>query len=95
MKVELFYEWAIEQVDEHGDINSVDHADTYAQAVERMKDAPDAGHHYELALTRCEGNDADGLKDRVYAYMVDGKLPECFEDSGFKVPQRFHKEVTK
>ena len=52
----------------------------------------------DLGLVRNEGNEADGLTDRYWAYVKDGKLPEYFSDGnneniGIKVPQRFHKEL--
>ena len=36
----------------------------------------------------------EGLEDRQWAYIEDGKLPEEF-DGGEKVPKRFHEEVER
>lgn len=52
----------------------------------------------DLGLVRHEGNENDGVTDRLWAYVKDGKLPECFSDSmgtpiAIKVPQRFHIEL--
>jgi hypothetical protein len=47
---------------------------------------------------RNTGNEIDGLQDRQWAYVKDGKLPVFFEDSAgnetaIKVPARFHAEL--
>lgn len=99
------YEWAVECLDEHGDIFDVDHADTFAEAMARkaMKE-PDVAK-VEIALTRIVGNDDDGIIGRGYSYYRDGRLEPSFSDgwnedgSGWgnldPVPQRFHAEVRK
>jgi len=96
----IVYEWVIEVVeDEYNDVEDMDLADTYAEAVkaaEAMKKGLKPGHHLEIALTRLLINDLDqDLEDRQYAYLgweEDGRLPERF-DGGAAVPRRFHKEV--
>jgi hypothetical protein len=96
------YEWCIESQDEFGDVESLNHADTLAEAlVIQKQEAPD-WHKVEIALTRIEGNDFDGINWRGYAYLRDdGTLEPRFSsfhdggpaNDGPDVPQRFHKEV--
>lgn len=45
-----------------------------------------------IGLVRDRGNDLEGLLDRQWAYVEDGKLPEYF-DGGILVPAKFHKEL--
>lgn len=91
----FFYEWVIEDVDEHDDIINVDHADTYAQA-QRSAALPlsdgivrrDVGLVYNLV------NEIEKTTlERAWAYIEDGKLPATF-DNGRAVPKRFRKEVS-
>lgn len=88
MKSETKYEWCYETVDEHGDIIDSDFQDKLFQfSKPRMTDT--------LCLIRRTGNEIDGEQERQYAYVKDGKLPECFEDGtgneypNMKVPTRF------
>lgn len=89
------YEWDIELLDaETGDILDHDHRDKLADFQIGDEDGS------ALVLVRDTGNEDDGLQDRLWAYVTDGKLPEFFSDSGgratgYKVPQRFHREVAK
>lgn len=92
MQTKVNYEWTLETLDD-GDIIDSDFSDslTFDKA-----DLP--GN--DLGLVRHEGNEDDGVTDRVWAYVKDGKLPECFSDSmgttiAIKVPQRFHNELSK
>lgn len=95
MRNEIIYEWDIETVDEHGDIQDHDHRDKLS---EYHKD--DINKDTVLVLVRDRGNDEEGVLDRQWAYttIVDGKhtLPTHFEDGrGCKVPKRFHTELAK
>lgn len=104
------YEWHIECADEHGDVNHVDFADTYADALASQAVWAEDGEYAKIsiALVRTEGNECDGINWRGYAYVQDGKLETDFstfhgagpnEDQpahdGPDVPQRFHNEVVK
>lgn len=87
-KYEIIYEWVVEQVDEHGDIQ-----DTYA--VDSYKEAVDEESTYstkDIALVRDKGNDEETVVERGYAYVQDGILEERF-CSGQKVPANYLKEV--
>lgn len=100
----ITYEWAVESCDEHGDNIAVNHADSYAEALRiRDSEAPDYDH-VDIALTRIEGNDDDGINWRGYAYVRDGALESCFStyhpegipaNDGPDVPKRFHEEVAR
>lgn len=89
----LVYEWDYESTDEHGDI--LDH-----MFFDDCPGLPD-DDNIELVLVRNElkgypddfENSCD-LDHRAWAYVKDGKLPEEFDD-GYRIPQRFHKELAK
>ena len=90
----VIYEWVIETVDiESEDILSVDHANTYAEALVQSSDQPDEGCFYRIGLVR---DDDDG---RSWAYVEDGVLPSHFEDAlnrrVAKVPQKLRKQFDK
>ncbi len=97
MKNEVRYEWVIEILELEDDpeygpqIVEVNHADTYADALKFARDIP----RYHIGLVRDEGNDVEGLVDRAWAYMEDGKLPERFTEGlrSYEVQKKFHKEV--
>lgn len=103
MRDKITYEWAIEGEDDDGDIQDVDHADTFAEALVRQAALAPKWPKVNIALTRISGNDFDGINERGYSYYRDGKLEPNFSDgwnedgSGWgnldPVPQRFHKEV--
>ena len=85
MPNKVFYEWSLETIDEHGDIIDSDFSDTPFKEIESNQ---------RMCLVRNEGNEADGLTDRHWAFVVDGKLPEYFTDSnecevGYKVPLKY------
>ena len=84
-KDKLTYEWVIESLDSNGDIDDVDHSETFPS---------DIPENADVALTRIIGNNRDGIKHRQYAYLADGKLPKTFEN-GVQVPKRFHVEVAR
>lgn len=98
----VMYEWDVEELDapstaEDPEILDHNHCDTFAQALVILSrlDAPG-----RIVLVRDVGNDVEGLTDRAWAYLKDGQLPETFtygadEDSGIRVPQRFHDEVAR
>jgi len=59
----------------------------------------DEGTRIDVVLVYNEGDDFDGLRDRAWAYVDDGKLPEWFEDAMGarirKVPQKYHNELRR
>ena len=90
MKKEIVYEWAIEHVDENGDIQDLDHHDDFMSAwVE-----PVTHFGKNIALSRNKGNEEDGLCERGYAYIKNKSLEQYF-CSGHKVPEKFLQEVKK
>jgi hypothetical protein len=105
------YEWDVETLDAApSEANGFDpdilehyHCETYAEALSMAAHYSAEGWPNRIVLVRDVGNDLDGLTDRAWAYMKDGKLPETFsyagasnyEDSGIAVPKRFHREAER
>ena len=83
-----WYEWSIETIDDSGDIIDNDFDDTMADLLRRHP----LGSSERLVLVLSIGSILDGVEDRGWAYIADGKLPEFF-DNGIKVPKRFHMEA--
>ena len=96
MKSDVTIEWLVEELDSNGDIYNVIHCDTYAAAT---KAAGWSDSETDIGLVRDRGNKVDGLLDRQWAYLQDGKLPERFSDSGGNegplVPPRYHLEIQR
>lgn len=92
MRNQITYEWCYETL-EDGDIIDSDHEDKLHDFTEdRITDT--------LCLIRNLGNENEGLVDRSWAYVKDGKLPDCFsgvngEYPYQKVPKRFKEELEK
>ena len=90
----VYYEWDVEEVDQHGDIQDHNHSETYAEAKKFYAMPPgNPGMTSRIVLVR------DDDKCRAWAYMENGTLPEHFEDANgvevAKVPKRFHDEVSR
>jgi hypothetical protein len=74
----ITYEWVIETLEgpdtsDEVEIVDVDHADTYAEAVDRAKDIP----HVRVGLV-CDRDDGD----RTWAYVTpEGTLPAYMADA--------------
>lgn len=89
------YEWVVETLvpvnDEEIEIRDVNHWATYAEAEAFAEGLT----HYDIALVRDHW--AGGYLDRSWAYVLDGGLPERFEDGlrNVAVPERFHQEVAR
>jgi hypothetical protein len=95
----VFYEWDVEEIDEHDDIQRHNHTTSYAKA-KAIAAAPcdEPGMTCRIVLVRDDDNTRTGY--RSWAYLQDdGKLPEYFEDAQgverTKVPKHFHAEVDK
>lgn len=95
MANQIKYEWTLETL-EDGDIIDSDFAESLPAAWLTEENT-------DLALVRNEGNENQGLQDRLWAYVFedDGvkKLPEYFSEAlgnptQIKVPQKFHKELS-
>lgn len=95
------YEWDMEELDPTNldpiERDILDH--NHADQLWKLGGLPNKNQR--LVLVRDEGNDLDGLTDRLWAYVSnDWTLPEYFCDSEgkqtmVKVPARFHKELAK
>lgn len=86
------YEWDYETVDEHGDVIDHNHRS-------RLWQFNDADKTDWLVLVRDEGDEANGLENRSWAYVKEGILPKYFQDADnhntAKVPKRFHEELRR
>ena len=87
------YEWAIEWTDENEEIMDVYHADRVADLSTTPQDGVERCKAI-LCLIWSIGNDLDGLQDKSYAYPINGKLPNEFEN-GKSIPSRFQKELAE
>lgn len=91
MRIKVNYEWCREVMD------GEDIVDNHFE--DQLVDLIDS--EGVLVLVRNEGNENEGVTDRFWAYVVNGKLPDCFSDAmgnelpGLPVPLRFHKELSK
>lgn len=88
----IHYEWTLETL-EDGDIIDSTFSDSLTFDKEDIREK-------DLGLVRNVGNNDDGLIDRWWAYVKDGKLPQFFEDAyrqptHYKIPAKFHKELAK
>lgn len=100
MKGKVFYEWVVEEVDQHGDIQDVSHWDTFEEAVS-VRDQWLSTHlwqwgheHVEIASIRGVGDEDNGLHYRGYAYVnLDNMTIESHYCCGSKVPQHIIKQV--
>lgn len=93
----VYYEWDVEEVDEHDDIIDHHHTDSYAKAKAINETPSDEGITSRIVLVRDDDNTRTGC--RAWAYMEGSELPEYFEDANgvevAKVPKRFHDEVAR
>jgi|TARA_Y100000034_G_C6827289_1_gene373113 hypothetical protein len=91
--MKTFYEWDVETLDANGDVQDHDH-ESKLKAHRQYGAAILSGKRNDLrlVLVRDVGSDDDGVAERAWAYVKDGKLPDEFDD-GTPVPQRFHIEL--
>jgi hypothetical protein len=101
----VHYEWDAEQVnitdidpetgEPYNDVQDHNHNDIDTV----LSEIAEEGCRVDVVLVRNVGNEDDGLVDRQWAYVEDGKLPEFFEDAYQKplcrVPQKFHVELRR
>ena len=86
------YEWALETLDDDGDIVDVDHFDTLHELVRYASDLE--GKRVALVKhTNLEYRDGEEI-DRTYAYVEDGELEAEFAD-GSTVPKARRAEVAR
>ena len=105
MRNEICYEWAIEYVDEYGDIQDIHFEDVGGLSIllrsvefgERRCD--DYDWLPRLVVVYNLGNEHEGLVERHYCYLVDGELDTHFRETCGtpmrKVPQRLKTEFIK
>ena len=88
----IVYEWWVwtgceDLNDRSGDF---DHHPTYAEAHGRCKYAE--GEFIELVRSYW-GDEDDGLLDRDFATVEDGKLPESYDNGSRPIAKKLHAEV--
>ena len=93
MRNTIKYEWTLEEID-NGDVVDSYFSDTLTFDKNLL------GMNTLLGLVRNEGNENDGVTDRLWAYVKNSKLPEYFSNAdgqqvGYKVPVKYHKELAK
>lgn len=98
----IIYEWTVETLDFYPDCDDPDIIDT--SAFDTLSDAlrfhRETDEPSRIVLVRNVGNDVEGLTDRAWAYVVNGKMNEFFElgggeESNIRVPLRFHRELKR
>lgn len=105
LKMKVSYEWVVEHVDEHDDIQDHDNGDNLIDG--HMKEPVQyalLGQSYEgrtlrLALIRDRGSEANGLDHRSYAYAYKNEagvwvMPDE-TDSGHKVPDKYKRQLIR
>jgi len=91
MRTQTTYGWVVEPIDKHDDIIDPLYFDSFNDALKLYH-----SHGFTQAvktnfgLVKYLGNDEDGEIDRTYAYMLNGELPEIFEDYSI-IPGKFRK----
>lgn len=83
------YEWSIESLDEHGDIQDSNSYDSYIEATNSAEDS----EHFEIALVRRSVDDFNEGRDDGHAYITNGIMPVEF-DSGHSIPEKYRKEFS-
>jgi hypothetical protein len=84
-------DWLLEEIERGTDPDIID-THCFPTLAEARAFAMTCELPTRLGLVRDRGNDLEGLLDRQWAYVEDGKLPEYF-DGGILVPAKFHKEL--
>jgi hypothetical protein len=88
----ISYQWDVETVDEHGDIQDHEHGELANLLALFGSDILTGTASQRLVLIRNKWNDIDGVTDRQFAYIKSGVLPDEFE-GGAKIPAAYMKKV--
>jgi len=93
------YEWDVETFEiTDGEVEIVDHDHSEKLLISQYMKASKAGNRKSLVLVRDVVSD-NGVEDREWAYVQDGKLPTHFQDAygkhGTKVPKSKHLELQR
>ena len=84
----VYYEWVLEELDQHEEIVDLRFADSLADLLKEADGIP----KHDLALVRNTYTEIDGITDRQYAYLAEGKLTEM--EGGAHIPKRYLEEAT-
>jgi len=82
----ILWEWVALWMDEFGDIENTTKRMTYAEALALGAD--------EIELVRDLCCPYDGIVERQFADVVDGKLPEKM-DGGARIPKRIRNQLNE
>ena len=88
MNDRVIYEFVIEEKDSSGDIVNL----LFYNELKYFYANQPQNKNYDIALVRTTGNDNEGVKNKSYAYLSDGILPNYFDD-GIAVPQKYLQEL--
>ncbi len=88
------YEWDLEELEHYDEVNDtqdiIDH--NHSGRLKELLHLKDEFICSDLVLVLDIGDNDEGLKERYWAYVVNNRLPDYFENSYYKVPKRFHNE---
>lgn len=94
----IHYEWVVEEVDAHGDIQETTAHDTAQEALDQMnRFTLDADMHYEWCLTRdvWDVKDTAQLNSRLWCYIEDMKFIDPQFGIGVPVPKKYVQELKR
>jgi hypothetical protein len=90
------YEWIVEVIDDHGDIDDVRHHDSAIDMLADVASEHASGRTVNYGIVR-DAFSGMGIGCRSWAYVKDGKLPSMTVDAGeieiASVPKRLIKEL--
>lgn len=84
----ISYEWAVEHVDEDGDIQDIEHAEALTEALVQTKPT-DGCVQVDIALTKKIWSHVEGEIERLYFY------PRGEADSDFTPPAKYLAEAKR
>ena len=89
----IVYRWWVWMDCKDHDDRSGDFRECYTYAEAHADCDYSAGEFIELVRSYW-GDEDDGLLDRNYATVEDGRLPECYDMGSQPIAKKLHKEVT-
>ena len=99
MRDSVAYEWKLEYVDQHDDIQDYIHGDHLEEIIGDYHNGSivSSGEVCKprICLVRDQGNDDDGLTDRSHAYFGENLIPVEFEECGRKIPKKYQREANE
>lgn len=90
----ITYEWIAEGIDQHGDVDDIHFASSYADAVASAANLAADYASADVGIVRRVHDWTGELVSEQWAYVQDGELETEF-DGGAKVPKKFIAEFRK